>query len=83
MVDAAQGLEAQTLANAYLAIENDLDIVPVVNKIDLPAADPDGVAAEVAELIGDSPDNVLRISAKTGQGIAGGAAGRGRPHLAA
>src|SRR5262249_28490951 len=69
VVDAAQGLEAQTLANAYLAIENDLDIVPVVNKIDLPAADPDSVAAEVADLIGDSPGNVLRISAKTGQGV--------------
>src|SRR3954462_2134966 len=69
VVDAAQGLEAQTLANAYLAIENDLDIVPVVNKIDLPAADPDGVSAELAELIGDAPENVLRISAKTGQGI--------------
>ena len=69
VVDAAQGLEAQTLANAYLAIENDLDIVPVVNKIDLPAADPDAVAVEVADLIGDSADNVLRISAKTGQGV--------------
>jgi len=69
VVDAAQGLEAQTLANAYLAIENDLDIVPVVNKIDLPAADPDAVSLEVAELIGDSPDNVLRISAKTGFGV--------------
>src|SRR5690348_6078635 len=69
VVDAAQGIEAQTLANAYLAIENDLDFVPVVNKIDLPAADPDAVAAEVADLIGDSPDNVLRISAKTGQGV--------------
>jgi GTP-binding protein LepA len=69
VVDAAQGLEAQTLANAYLAIENDLDIVPVVNKIDLPAADPDGVAVEVADLVGDSPDNVIRISAKTGEGV--------------
>ncbi|HET7379764.1 MAG TPA: translation elongation factor 4 [Gaiellales bacterium] len=69
VVDAAQGLEAQTLANAYLAIENDLDIVPVVNKIDLPAADPDAVALELADLIGDSPDNVLRISAKTGEGV--------------
>src|SRR4051794_35660007 len=69
VVDAAKGLEAQTLANAYLAIENDLDIVPVVNKIDLPAADPDGVATELAELIGDSPDNVLHISAKTGLGV--------------
>ena len=65
VVDAAQGIEAQTLANAYLAIENDLEIVPVVNKIDLPAADPDGASAEVADLIGDDPANVLRISAKT------------------
>src|SRR5947207_2552879 len=69
VVDAAQGTEAQTLANAYLAIENNLDIVPVVNKIDLPAADPDGVAVEVADLIGDDADNVLRISAKTGDGV--------------
>src|ERR671910_1338419 len=70
VVDAAQGVEAQTVANAYLAIENDLEIVPVVNKIDLPQADPDGASAEVAELIGDSPDHVLRISAKTGEGVA-------------
>src|SRR5919204_3511035 len=70
VVDAAQGTEAQTLANAYLAIENNLEIVPVVNKIDLPAADPDTVAAEVADLIGDDPDRVLRISAKTGEGVA-------------
>jgi GTP-binding protein LepA len=69
VVDAAQGIEAQTLANAYLAIENDLEIVPVVNKIDLPQADPDGVAAEVADLIGEDPDRVLRLSAKTGQGV--------------
>jgi GTP-binding protein LepA len=69
VVDAAQGIEAQTLANAYLAIENDLEIVPVVNKIDLPAANPAGAAAEVADLIGDDPDHVLRISAKTGQGV--------------
>jgi GTP-binding protein LepA len=69
LVDAAQGTQAQTLANAYLAIENDLEIVPVVNKIDLPQADPDGAAAEIADLIGDSPDHVLRISAKTGQGV--------------
>src|ERR1700675_3591908 len=66
VVDAAQGIEAQTLANAYLAIENDLEIVPVVNKIDLPQADPD---AEVAELIGEDSDRVLRISAKTGVGV--------------
>ncbi len=70
VVDAAQGIEAQTLANAYLAIENSLEIVPVVNKIDLPQADPERASAEVAELIGDDPDHVLRISAKTGVGVA-------------
>jgi GTP-binding protein LepA len=69
VVDAAQGLQAQTLANAYLAIENELEIVPVVNKIDLPQADPDGTAAELAELLGDDPSHVLRVSAKTGQGV--------------
>jgi GTP-binding protein LepA len=69
VVDAAQGIEAHTLANAYLAIENDLEIVPVVNKIDLPQADPDAAAAEVAQLVGESPDRVLRISAKTGEGV--------------
>src|SRR5205085_3737400 len=69
VVDAAQGTQAQTLANAYLAIENDLEIVPVVNKIDLPQADPDGAAAELADLIGDSSEHVLRISAKTGEGV--------------
>jgi GTP-binding protein LepA len=70
VVDAAQGIQAQTLANAYLAIENGLEIVPVANKIDLPAADPDGTAVEVAELLGDDPTHVLRISAKTGDGVA-------------
>jgi GTP-binding protein LepA len=69
VVDAAQGIEAQTLANAYLAIENDLEIVPVVNKIDLPQADPGAAAAEVAQLVGDSPERVRRISAKTGEGV--------------
>src|SRR2546423_600690 len=69
VVDAAQGTQAQTLANAYLAIENNLEIVPVVNKIDLPQADPDGAAAELADLIGDEPAHVLRISAKTGAGV--------------
>ncbi len=69
VVDAAQGIEAQTLANAYLAIENDLEIVPVVNKIDLPQADPDGTATQLAELLGIDPEQVLRISAKTGQGV--------------
>jgi GTP-binding protein LepA len=70
VVDAAQGIEAQTLANAYLAIENDLEIVPVVNKIDLPQADPESAAAEVAELVGGSAADVLRISAKTGENVA-------------
>src|ERR1700761_4150218 len=69
VVDAAQGIEAQTLANAYLAVEAMLEIVPVVNKIDLPAADPDGVAAELVTLLGDDPARVLRISAKTGFGV--------------
>jgi GTP-binding protein LepA len=69
VVDAAQGLQAQTLANAYLAIENELEIVPVVNKIDLPQANPDGTAADLAELLGDDPDHVLRVSAKTGEGV--------------
>jgi GTP-binding protein LepA len=70
VVDAAQGIQAQTLANAYLAIENGLEIVPVVNKIDLPQADPDGTAVEVAELLGDDPGRVVRISAKTGTNVA-------------
>ena len=69
LVDAAQGIEAQTLANLYLALENDLTIIPVLNKIDLPAADPDAVAQDVSELLGDRPQDVLRISAKTGQGV--------------
>jgi len=69
VVDAAQGVEAQTLANAYVAIEQDLEIIPVVNKIDLPAADPDAVAAELAAVLGGSIDEVLRVSAKTGEGI--------------
>src|SRR3982750_3763382 len=69
VVDAAQGTQAQTLANAYLAIENNLEIVPVVNKIDLPQADPDGAARELADLVGDTHDHVLRISAKTGTGV--------------
>jgi GTP-binding protein LepA len=69
VVDAAQGIEAQTLANAYLAIENGLEIVPVVNKIDLPAADPDRASVEVADLLGDDPAHVVRISAKTGLNV--------------
>ncbi|KTR53390.1 MULTISPECIES: translation elongation factor 4 [Curtobacterium] len=69
LVDAAQGIEAQTLANLYLALENDLEIIPVLNKIDLPAADPDKYAAELAQLIGGKPEDVLRVSGKTGAGV--------------
>ncbi|MDQ1738597.1 MAG: GTP-binding protein LepA [Pseudonocardiales bacterium] len=69
LVDAAQGIEAQTLANLYLALENDLQIIPVLNKIDLPAAQPDVYALEIAHIIGCDPDDVLRVSAKTGQGV--------------
>ncbi|MBA5849409.1 elongation factor 4 [Gordonia amicalis] len=69
LVDAAQGIEAQTLANLYLAMENDLTIIPVLNKIDLPAADPDRYAAELAHIVGCEPEDVLRVSGKTGVGV--------------
>ena len=69
LVEAAQGIEAQTLANLYLAMENDLTIIPVLNKIDLPAAQPDKYAEELANLIGCEPDEVLRVSGKTGEGV--------------
>ncbi len=69
LVDAAQGIEAQTLANLYLALEKDLTVIPVLNKIDLPAADPDRYAAELAHIVGCEPDDVLRVSAKTGSGV--------------
>ncbi|WP_326837675.1 translation elongation factor 4 [Amycolatopsis rhabdoformis] len=69
LVDAAQGIEAQTLANLYLALENNLQIIPVLNKIDLPSADPDKYAAELAHIIGCEPTDVLRVSAKTGVGV--------------
>jgi GTP-binding protein LepA len=69
LVDAAQGIEAQTLANLYMALENDLHIIPVLNKIDLPAAQPDKYAAELAHLIGCEPEDVLRVSGKTGEGV--------------
>src|SRR5215510_14322194 len=69
LVDAAQGIEAQTLANLYLALENDLQIIPVLNKIDLPAAQPEKYATELAHIIGCDPDDVLRVSAKTGEGV--------------
>ncbi|MCW2814070.1 MAG: GTP-binding protein LepA [Nocardioides sp.] len=70
LVDAAQGIEAQTLANLYLAMGADLHIIPVLNKIDLPSANPDKFAAEIAGLVGCDPDDVLRVSAKTGMGVA-------------
>ena len=70
VVDASQGIEAQTLANCYLALENDLEIVAVLNKIDLPAADPDTYAAEIEQVLGIPADEILRISAKTGEGVA-------------
>jgi GTP-binding protein LepA len=69
LVDAAQGIEAQTLANLYLALDADLQIIPVLNKIDLPAAQPDKYADELAHIIGCEPDEVLRVSAKTGDGV--------------
>ncbi|MEU0403536.1 translation elongation factor 4 [Streptomyces sp. NPDC006197] len=69
LVDAAQGIEAQTLANLYLAMENDLTIVPVLNKIDLPAAQPEKFSEELANLIGCQPEDVLKVSAKTGMGV--------------
>ena len=69
LVDASQGIEAQTLANAYLALDNELEILPVANKIDLPQADADETAVELATLVGDDPERVLRISAKTGEGV--------------
>ena len=70
LVDAAQGIEAQTLANLYLALENDLHVIPVLNKIDLPAAQPERYAAELAHIIGCDAGDVLRVSAKTGEGVA-------------
>ena len=69
VVDAAQGVEAQTVANTYLAIENGLELIPVINKVDLPGAEPDRVAGEIADLLGGDPGDALRISAKTGEGV--------------
>jgi len=69
VVDAAQGVEAQTVANAYAAIDAGLELIPVLNKVDLPSADPDGVAGQVADLLGGDADEALRISAKTGEGV--------------
>src|SRR5713101_8573898 len=69
LVDASQGIEAQTIANAHLAIENHLTVIPVLNKIDLPSADPEKRAAELHELIGAKPEGILRISAKEGTNV--------------
>ncbi len=69
LIDAAQGIEAQTLANLYLALDADLHIIPVLNKIDLPSAQPEKFAAEIAHLVGCDPDDVFRVSAKTGEGV--------------
>src|ERR1700743_1933040 len=69
LVDAAQGIEAQTLANLYLALENDLAIIPVLNKHDLPAAQPEKYAEELAKLIGVDPSECLKVSGKTGEGV--------------
>ena len=69
VVDAAQGIEAQTLANVYLALDHDLEVIPVLNKIDLPSADPERVAAEIEDVIGLEASDAPRISAKTGMGL--------------
>ena len=69
VVDAAQGVEAQTVANTYLAIENGLELIPVINKVDLPGAEPERVAQEIADLLGTDPEDALWISAKTGLGV--------------
>jgi GTP-binding protein LepA len=69
VVDATQGIEAQTLSNVYMAIENDLDIIPVINKIDLPAADVEKVSEEIVNLLGCKKEEIIPISAKTGQNV--------------
>ena len=69
VIDAAQGIQAQTLANVYLAMEHNLEIIPVLNKIDLPSAEPDRVLEEIEDVLGYSSDEVLSISAKTGKGV--------------
>src|SRR5919198_4112847 len=69
VVDASQGVEAQTLANTYLAVDAGLELIPCLNKIDLPGAEPDRVAEEVSELLGEPADAIKRISGKTGDGV--------------
>src|SRR5687768_18622710 len=78
VVDASQGVEAQTVANTYLAVDNGLELLPVLNKIDLPGAEPERVAEEVADLLGEPTDEILRISGKTGEGEIGRASCRER-----
>src|SRR6202162_4431453 len=70
VVDASQGVEAQTVANTYLAVDAGLELIPCLNKIDLPGAEPERVAGEVSELIGEPPESILRLSRKTGEGVA-------------
>ena len=83
VVDASQGIEAQTLSNLYLAMENDLEILPVLNKIDLPNADPDSVRRDLVELIGCKPEEVLQVSAKEGNGIDDASGANRESHSAA
>ena len=83
VVDASQGVEAQTVANTYLAVEAGLELIPCLNKIDLPGAEPERVAEEVADLVGEDPSEVRRISAKTGRGDRGRPRGADRPRPAA
>src|SRR5207247_7524201 len=71
LVDASQGVEAQTVANTYLAVDSGLELIPALNKIDLPGAEPERVAGEISELLGESSDAVVRLSAKTGDGVVG------------
>ena len=69
LVDASQGVEAQTVANTYLAVDSGLELIPAMNKVDLPGAEPERVGEEIADLIGEDPNEVKRISAKTGEGV--------------
>src|SRR6186713_1546415 len=69
LVDASQGVEAQTVANTYLAVDSGLELIPAMNKLDLPGAEPERVAGEIGELLGEDPEGVIRISAKTGEGV--------------
>ena len=73
VVDATQGIEAQTLANLYLALEHNLEIIPVINKIDLPSAQPDEIAQEIEDLLGVAAEDMIQVSAKTGLNVGAGA----------